>query len=41
MAEAPGGLRYIVATGSRIYNCTIKAVDIATGNQSFQLGVYA
>lgn len=40
-AEAPGGLRYIVATGSRMYNCTIKAGDIAPGNYSFQVGVYA
>ena len=40
-AEAPGGLRYIVATGSRIYNCTIKAGDVAPGNYSFQVGVYA
>ena len=40
-AEAPGGLRYIVATGSRIYNCTIKTEDVATGNYSFQAGVYA
>jgi hypothetical protein len=40
-AEAPGGLRYIVATGSRIYNCTIKAGDIAPGNYSLQVGVYA
>jgi hypothetical protein len=40
-AEAPGGLRYIVATGSRIYNCTIMAGDIAPGNYSLQVGVYA
>jgi hypothetical protein len=40
-AEAPGGLRYIVATGSRIYNCTMKAGNIASGNYSFQVGVYA
>jgi hypothetical protein len=40
-AEAPGGLRYIVATGSRLYNCTIKAGDVAPGNYSFQVGVYA
>jgi hypothetical protein len=40
-AEAPGGLRYIVATGSRIYNCTIKAGDVAPGNYSLQVGVYA
>ena len=40
-AEAPGGLRYLVATGSRIYNCTIKAGDIAPGNYSLQVGVYA
>jgi hypothetical protein len=40
-AEAPGGLRYIVATGSRIYNCTIRAGNIAPGNYSLQVGVYA
>jgi len=40
-AEAPGGLKHIVATGSRIYNCTIKAGNIASGNYSFQVGVYA
>jgi hypothetical protein len=40
-AEAPGGLRYIVATGSRLYNCTMRAKDIAPGNYSFQIGVYA
>lgn len=40
-AEAPGGLRYIVATGSRLYNCTIKAGDIAPGNYTLQVGVYA
>jgi len=40
-AEAPGGLRYIVATGSRIYNCTMQAGDVVPGNYSFQVGVYA
>jgi hypothetical protein len=40
-AEAPGGLRYIVATGSRLYNCTIRAGDVAPGNYSLQVGVYA
>lgn len=40
-AEAPGGLRYIVATGNRIYNCTIKAGNISPGNYSFRIGVYA
>lgn len=40
-AEAPGGFRYIVATGSRLYNCTIRAGDIAPGNYSLQVGVYA
>lgn len=40
-AEAPGGFRYIVATGSRLYNCTIRAEDIAPGNYSLQVGVYA
>lgn len=40
-AEVPGGFRYIVATGSRLYNCTIMAGDIAPGNYSLQVGVYA
>lgn len=40
-AEAPGGFRYIVATGSRLYNCTIRAEDIAPGNYPLQVGVYA
>jgi len=41
VCRGSGGLRYIVATGSRIYNCTIKAGDVAPGNYSLQVGVYA
>lgn len=40
-ASAPGGLRYIVATNGRKYNCTMKAENIKPGNYSFQVGVYA
>lgn len=40
-ATETGGLKYIVATGSRTYNCTMKAENIAPGNYSFQVGVYA
>jgi hypothetical protein len=40
-AGARGGLKYIVATGSRTYNCTMRAENITPGNYSFQVGVYA
>jgi hypothetical protein len=40
-AVEPSGLKYIVATGSRTYNCTMRAENIAPGNYSFQVGVYA
>jgi hypothetical protein len=40
-AAKSSGLKYIVATGSRTYNCTMRAENIAPGNYSFQVGVYA
>ena len=40
-AKAPGGMKYIVATGNRTYNCTMRAENITPGNYSFQVGVYA
>jgi hypothetical protein len=40
-ADAQGGLKYIVATGSRTYNCTMRAENVTQGNYSFQVGVYA
>jgi hypothetical protein len=40
-AKSPGGLKYIVATGSRVYNCTMLASNITPGNYTFRIGVYA
>jgi hypothetical protein len=40
-ASVAGGLKHIVATGSRRYNCTMQAENITPGNYSFQVGVNA
>lgn len=38
---AGGGYRYVLPTGTRKYNCSIKAGDIAPGNYSFDIGIFA
>lgn len=35
------GYRYVVATGTRKFNCSVKAGNIAPGNYSFEMGIYA
>ncbi len=38
---AGGGYRYVLPTGTRKYNCSIRAGNIAPGNYSFDIGIYA
>ena len=35
------GYKYVLPTGTRKFNCTVKAGNIAPGNYSFQIGIYA
>jgi len=35
------GYKYVLPTGTRKFNCTVKAGNIAPGNYSFQMGIYA
>jgi len=35
------GYKYVLPTGTRKFNCTVKAGDIAPGNYSFDMGIYA
>ncbi len=46
--ETPGisvnyteGYHYVLATGTRKFNCTVTAGNIAPGNYSFDMGIYA
>lgn len=38
---AGGGYRYVLPTGTRTYNCSIKAGNVAPGNYSFDIGIFA
>ncbi len=38
---AGGGYRYVLPTGTRTYNCTMKAGNVEPGNYSFDIGIYA
>ncbi|MFB3763685.1 MAG: hypothetical protein ACE14P_00385 [Methanotrichaceae archaeon] len=35
------GFKYVLATGTRKFNCTVKAGNIPPGNYSFNMGIYA
>jgi hypothetical protein len=36
-----GGLRYIIPTGTRLFNCSMRAGNITPGNYTFDIGIYA
>jgi hypothetical protein len=36
-----GGLRYVVPTGTRLFNCSMRAGNVAPGNYTFDIGIYA
>lgn len=38
---AGGGYRYVLPTGTRTYNCSIEAGNVAPGNYSFDIGIFA
>ena len=36
-----GGLMYIIPTGTRLFNCSMRAGNITPGNYTFDIGIYA